>query len=295
MLQVTRYDYTPILGWSSSRYDKFRSCKRQYYYHYYGKYDPEYPRIQIDRLKKLTSIPLEIGSITHQVIVAVLERLLRSKSTIDADRFERFVERKTELACRSGEFFEAHYAEREQVLKEDLLPDVRQCLESLLSSDRFGWIRDRALAEGNEWLIEPPGYGEARLEGYKIYCKVDFLFLVDGRATILDWKTGKRHERKHRDQLLGYSVWAMSQLGVTPRKIHPFVAYLRPRYDEIGLRPTRKMLEDFSSRIIAETEQMYRFCSNYIQNVPLEKDAFPMVEQSAYCRYCSFKELCGRV
>lgn len=295
MLEVTRYDYTPILGWSSSRYDKFKSCKRQYYYHYYGKHDPEYPRIRINRLKKLTSVPLEIGSITHDVIVALLERLLKTKSRIDKDRFEDFVRRKTELVCRSGDFFEVYYADKEQVIKEDLLPAILECLGSLLDSERFEWIRDRALNEGNEWLIEPRGYGEARLEGYKIYCKVDFLFLVNGRATILDWKTGKRDESKHTSQLLGYSVWAMNQLGLPAEKIDSFVAYLRPEYEELGLRPTTERLRDFTRAMIDQTEQMYRFCTNYVENVPLEKEAFPLKAESAYCRYCNFKELCGRV
>ena len=40
-MKTEKFDYTPILGWSVTRYDKFLTCKRQYYYEYYGKYDPD--------------------------------------------------------------------------------------------------------------------------------------------------------------------------------------------------------------------------------------------------------------
>ena len=43
---ITRYEYSDILGWSVSRYDKFCLCRRQYYYDYYGKYDAEFPRFK---------------------------------------------------------------------------------------------------------------------------------------------------------------------------------------------------------------------------------------------------------
>jgi len=77
MVKIEKFDFTPILGWSITRYDMFTTCKRRYYYQYYAKYDPEIKRAKIDALKKLTSIPLEIGNIVHDTISAVLKRLLK--------------------------------------------------------------------------------------------------------------------------------------------------------------------------------------------------------------------------
>ena len=33
------YPFSRELGWSHSRYEKFATCRRQYWYSYYGKHD----------------------------------------------------------------------------------------------------------------------------------------------------------------------------------------------------------------------------------------------------------------
>ena len=197
MLKIRRYEFTPVLGWSISRYETFSNCKRLYYYQYYGKFDPDYPRVKIDLLKNLTSIPLEIGNIVHDTISAVLRRLLKSNNEIDRGRFQEFVEKVVIQNCRNKTFFEVYYSEVGSVKPVNLLPHIEVCLTTFLASPRFVWIRDKAIGSKHAWLIEPPGYGEARIEGMKVYCKVDFLFIVDGRIVILDWKTGKHDETKH--------------------------------------------------------------------------------------------------
>ena len=54
LLQIKKFPFTSILGWSVSRYDIFNNCKRQYYYFYYGKFDKEFPVSKINELKTLT-------------------------------------------------------------------------------------------------------------------------------------------------------------------------------------------------------------------------------------------------
>ena len=72
-----KYPFTPVLGWSVSRYDKFTTCKRQYYYDYYAKYDVEVPQQRIAFLRSLTSVPLEVGNLVHDTISTLLNRLRR--------------------------------------------------------------------------------------------------------------------------------------------------------------------------------------------------------------------------
>jgi hypothetical protein len=64
---MKKFVFSQKLGWSVSRYSLFETCKRQYYYNYYAKYDPEYPLKKILALKKMTSIPLEVGNIVHDI------------------------------------------------------------------------------------------------------------------------------------------------------------------------------------------------------------------------------------
>jgi hypothetical protein len=295
MLKMKRYDFTPILGWSVSRYDMFTTCKRLYYYQYYAKFDSDYPREKIDALKNLTSVPLEVGNIVHDTIATILKRLLKSENEIDRERFEVFVKRKVQQSCESKPFFEVYYAEMESVEPEDILPPINECLTTFLGSTRFDWIKDKAIGSKRDWLIEPPGYGEARIDGMKVYCKVDFLFIVNRKIVIMDWKTGKRDEKKHGKQLLGYSTWAAHHLNASASNIDSVIAYLRPSYEEVELSPSNSNIEDFAAKISAETQQMYAFCSDVEQNVPLEKETFPMTTQRGFCRYCNFKELCNRI
>lgn len=295
MLEVRQFRFTPILGWSASRYDTFQRCKRQYYYQYYGKHDPEIPRDRIDRLKGMTSVPLEVGSLVHDAIAAILNRLLKSGAPIDRQRFDGFVEKRTGLVCRGKTFSEVHYAEAEAVLPEDLLPAIRGCLETFLGSERYDWISTKARESRDEWLVEPPGFGEARLDGMKVYCKVDFLFIVDGRVVIVDWKTGKRDDEKHGKQMLGYGAWAMHHLGRPASDIDAIVAYLKPEYAEVRTQPTDEELREFVGRIRAETEEMYGYCHDVPENVPRAKESFPLTESTGLCRYCNFRELCDRI
>ena len=82
-MEMKRYAYTPVLGWSFSRYETFSNCKRKYFYNYYAKHDTVFDIKKILFLKKLTSIPLEIGNISHEVIEGVLKRLIKTTEPID--------------------------------------------------------------------------------------------------------------------------------------------------------------------------------------------------------------------
>ncbi len=295
MLEVHRFPYTAILGWSASRYDTYRRCKRQYYYQYYAKHDPELPRERVEKLKKLTSMPLEVGSIVHDTVAAILNRLLKSGAAIDRKRFDEFVEKRTALVCRGRTFSEVYYVEQEAVEPEDILPKIQACLETFLGSERYAWVVSKARENRDEWIVEPPGYGESRLDGMKVYCKVDFLFVVDDRVVILDWKTGKRDDEKYAKQMLGYGAWAMHHLNRPAADIDTYVAYLRPEYEELHVRPTEAQLTGFVERIRSETDEMYALCRDVPENLPVEKEAFPMTENENLCRFCNYRELCDRV
>jgi hypothetical protein len=266
-----------------------------YYYQYYAKFDPDYSRAKIDALKHLTSIPLEIGNIVHDVVSTVLRRLLKTNDDIARRRFQEFVERMVSEYCRNKTFFEVYYSKMDSVEPADVLPAINECLTTFLGGQRFQWIRDKAIHCKHDWLIEPPGYGEARIDGMKVYCKVDFLFMVDGRAVILDWKTGKRDEVKHGKQLVGYSTWAAHHLNLSAAEIDAVIAYLRPTYQEVKLSPSDGDLKEFAAQIRAETEEMYSFCGQVQENVPIAKESFPMTSRLGFCKYCNFKELCERI
>ena len=292
MQKTQRFPFTSILGWSLSRYSLFSICKRRYYYQYYAKFDPEISRPKIDFLKALTSVPLEIGVIVHNVIRALLLRLQSTQTAIDEDRFFDFARGAVAQSISDKLFSEMHYAVLEQIGQEELFPKIEGSLENLLRSDRYPWLINEVISTSDAWIIDPPGYGETRINDLKAYVKVDFLFPFEDLLYIMDWKTGKRELEKHRKQLVGYATWAATQFDVEPERIRPAIAYLQPEYEEIDQELNEFDLEGFAGNVKHETEEMYAYCREVQKNVPLEKSEFPLIEDQRICSHCNYRGIC---
>jgi hypothetical protein len=189
-ISLPSFPFTPQLGWSTTRSETFSACRRRYFYQYYGKFDPEIPLERILQLKGLSSIPMTVGTAVHDVLAALLQRLLRTAAPIDRERFGRHTERTLAELLRGQGLMESYYGQRPQPEATELLEPVQACLDRFLASERYAWVRDQLSADP-PWLIEPPGYGETRLRGQKIYAKVDVLIRVPGQTVILDWKSGR--------------------------------------------------------------------------------------------------------
>lgn len=292
---IRRFEYTPLLGWSISRYDTFKLCKRQYFYQYYAKHDMEFDTGKINTLKNLTSVPLEIGNIAHEVIKTLLERLQKTARPIERDRFLEYVERKTLEISKGKTFAEVYYKEADSIDPEtEILPRVRSALVNLIDGPRLDWLMEEAIETKDDWVIEPEGFGECRIDGQKAYCKVDFLFPVGDEIHIYDWKTGKRDDKKHGKQMRGYVTWAQFHYGVDYTKIKPTVAYLWPEYEERTVELNDFDIEDFADRIREETDEMYEYCVDVERNLPQPKKEFPKTDNLKICAWCNFRELCGR-
>ena len=290
---IEKFEYTPILGWSTSRYDTFKICQRQYFYNYYPKFDPEYSEYKIKELKSLTSIPLAIGIVTHDVIAKLLERFIQSEKAINRKRFLDYTENRMRQYCKQNKFSEVYYEEIEKINEKELLSSLQINLENLLNSGRFKWIKEKATKNKNNWIIEPPGYGEFRLEGMKTYCKVDFLFPFDEKTYIIDWKTGKEDRKKHDKQLMGYVCWASYHFKNKPENYLAISAYLSPTYREKELRFENYQIEDFIHTVQKETEEMHSFCEDVSENIPIGKENFKKTTHEKICNYCNFREICN--
>src|SRR3989339_1785793 len=106
---LKKFEYTEILGWSVSRYDKFSTCARQYYYDYYAKHDLEFTRERISALKAMTSLALEVGNVVHDTLKVLLERLLKSSAPVDTARFLEYARTMADEYCRTKTFSEVYY------------------------------------------------------------------------------------------------------------------------------------------------------------------------------------------
>jgi hypothetical protein len=294
MYKIKKFEYTPVLGWSLSRYDLFQICKRRYYYTYYAKYDCEYPLEKTSFLKEMTSVPLAVGNVSHAVVETLLGRLLKEEGRIDREKFFEYTGRTLERYCKTNTFREAYYKEVSEIDASIIEEAVTLCLTNFLNSNRMKWLREKAITTKKDWILEPPGYGETRIDGLKAYFKVDFLFPVDERVYIIDWKTGQPFEEKYRKQLLGYTGWASYHLDITPGNIVPIIAYLKPEYEEKEYEFNEYDIQAFFTSIKQETKEMYDYCDDVDENIPKPKTYFVMTDNTEICRNCNFRELCGR-
>lgn len=295
--KLRRFEFTDVLGWSYTRFSTFEECKRKYYYEYYRKHDLE-NRPRIDFLRELTTVPLEVGNVSHKLINRLLQRLQKTADEIDLEKFFEYAERRTAAICEEKTFEEVYFRDDDiDEIKRDVLHKVAAAMENFLKSDRLQWLFEEALVSKDDWFVEhddPKNFGECRIDNLKAFCKVDFMFPIGDELHIIDWKTGKSDYGKHSVQLHGYAGWANFQFGTEISKIKPTVAYLLPEYSEHSVELTVYDIDDFADRIRWQTEEMYKFCEIPETNFPKAKEAFAMTPHEAFCKYCKYRELCGR-
>jgi hypothetical protein len=297
--QLKTYPYSDVLGWSYSRYDTFTQCKRKYYYEYYRKQEPWADRPKIERLRNLTSVPLEIGVVAHKILQVLLRRLQKTFEPIDERKMLDYALRQTQITCGNKEFEDVYYKVINVIDPEtDVFPGLSEALLNFLHSHRMQWVLEEALVSKDDWIVEMSPehqYGECRIDGMKAYCKVDFMFPVEDEVHILDWKTGKEAYVKHRTQLNGYAGWANCQFGISFDRIKTTVAYLRPSYVEKSMQVNEYDIDDFSATVKSQSHEMYEYCSDPGLNVPKIKDAFAMTPVENFCKTCKYREICDRV
>ena len=290
-LKSETYAFTPMLGWSLSRYEVFDKCKRQYYYTYYSKFVTEVPHYKISQLRELTTVSLEIGNVVHDVMEAFLRRLQKDDSSIDQQRFFDYAHQKAKTYFSTKTFIEEYYS-LSNVNVDEACARIDTCLANFMKSPCCSWLYMKAMTNRENWMIEPSGYGETRLNGLKAYCKMDFLFPVDDIIYILDWKTGKKDAYKHSRQLVGYAAAASSNFSIPAETIFPKIVYLYPEFEEFEIAFKPADIDAFCQTVKAQTDEMLSYCADPAQNVPRAIDAFPKTPSPALCNYCDFRELC---
>jgi len=193
-------------SWSYSRHKNFVSCKRKYYYLYYGSWGgweagtAEEVR-KLYQLKKMTNLPMLVGDVVHRTINHSLGRLSGGSEFPVEDAKERVIalfrqawhESKykawQENASRNTNLFEHYYDEKpdkERLLQLKTL--MEDSIDGLYESDSYGFIK---FISTPHWLSREK-LESFEFEGTKIWVKLDFAARHDKRIYIYDWKTGKQ-------------------------------------------------------------------------------------------------------
>ena len=280
-------------SWSVSRHDTFATCRRKYFYSYYAAQDD--PEIQ--RLKKLSALPLWAGSVVHETI----EELLKTRGEIPSPDEQAAIVRaavhdrmlgnwkESEAGSLRFRLFEHEY--QVSVDPEDKKIVVGIVMRSLRNFFKSETLREAYAAGRTRWLtVEDLVTFE--VGGVSVYVRMDLAYRgPDGRVVIVDWKTGRGEGRFSEVQLAGYALYAAEQGWVQePEEIRTELAYLAiPRY--VRRSVDRKTLERARNFIAKSAGNMKSLLLDPVANLARLED-FPMIERPRICRRCNYRRLC---
>ena len=283
----------PAFSWSISRHDCFATCRRRYFYSYYAA--PEDPEIQ--RLKRLSALPLWTGSVVHETIEKVLRGFDHMPSDVEQEAIVRETVhsrmlsewRESEAGSVRFRLFEHEYDV--PVDPEDKKIAVGTVMRSLRNFFKSETLR-QAFAAGRERWLSLEDLVSFQVGETSVFLRMDLAYRQDdGRVVIVDWKTGRSEGRFNEIQLAGYALCAVEHGWVKePEELVTELAYLAvPRY--VRRSVDRAKLAHARSFIAKSAGTMKSLLLDSLANVGRLED-FAMIEKPRVCRRCNYRRLC---
>jgi len=300
-------DLENSFSWSKSRDDIFRSCRRRYFFNYYGSWggwDPSVDRRtrQIYILKNISSRHIWIGSIVHEFVQQLLDKIrygyevdlysllgnLRRTMRQDFERSENGnYTRYPKIDGRTYGLFEHEYnvfipnREWGQIFER-----AEMCLTNFFNSDTFRYIK----SIGTENWLQMERLQTFDFEGTPVYVKIDFALENNGDIFIFDWKTGKVRDVEMDIQLACYGLYAQEKWGVPAQKI--FCKRYNLYLDIVdNCEINDNVLQEAESYMRKSISSMKELLYDKDKNIAIEDD-FEMCSDEKICRDCNFKKVC---
>jgi len=279
-------------SWSVSRHDAFARCRRRYFYSYYAaNEDPE-----IQRLKKLSALPMWAGSVVHETI----ETVLKTRDTMPSpDEQEALIRaavhgqmltewRESEAGSLRFRLFEHEY--QVAVDPEDkkiLVGTVMRSLRNLFKSP----VLAEAFAAGRGQWLSLEDLVSFNVGSVPVFLRMDLAFRDgQGRVVIVDWKTGRGEGKFSEVQVAGYALYAAEQGWAAPEEIQTELAYIAiPRY--VRRSVDRRKLDHARNFIAKSAGNMKSLLFDPLANLARLED-YPMIDRPRVCQRCNFRRVC---
>ena len=290
-------------SWSFSRHRKFDTCKRQYFYHYYGswggwkRFADEFVQ-KLFLLKKMTTLPMLAGEVSHRMVSVVLEALKEGREMLmenaEAEVIQFF--KKAWRESKSGEWktgsksithlFEHYYDESptdDELLK---IKDVMiKSIRGFYFSDSFAFIKTLS---PREWLCKED-FDSFDFNSTRVWVKLDFAVKHGKRINIYDWKTGEKIS-ENETQLAVYALYAISKWGIDLKDLRLFDIYLKKQLP-VKVKVNKALINDAEDVMNQSIGEMRELLDDEFENQASIHN-FPMVENKPVCKRCFFKEIC---
>jgi hypothetical protein len=294
-LKQKKYPFSWEPGWSYSRMNTLRICLRLYWYDYYAKrFAPAGEKKKILELKELSKIPFELGNAVHQTIADVIGDLKAENCLLDREiareaavkMFDVLVSSKQLIETRLGIPFTAED-------REGAHDRIRTSIDTFYGSRWLALLEDTEPGSRGEWLVDPPGFGEFRLDGKKAYAKPDLVFEHSGRRYLLEWKSGNPHKEQNMTQVQAYMLYARDIMELDVRSTVGVVHYLtHPEEAPIVVEGGSLDLAAIKGKIWHEIGLIESLCEDVATNTPRSIGHFPKTDVPGYCRLCNYREMC---
>jgi len=279
-------------SWSVSRHDAFARCRRRYFYSYYAaNEDPE-----IQRLKKLSALPMWAGSVVHETI----ETVLKTRDTMPSpDEQEALIRaavhgqmltewRESEAGSLRFRLFEHEYQvavdpEDKKILVGTVMRSLRNFFKSPVLAEAFA-------AGRGQWL-SLEDLVSFNVGSVPVFLRMDLAFRDgQGRVVIVDWKTGRGEGKFSEVQVAGYALYAAEQGWAAPEEIQTELAYIAiPRY--VRRSVDRRKLDHARNFIAKSAGNMKSLLFDPLANLARLED-YPMIDRPRVCQRCNFRRLC---
>ena len=280
-------------SWSLSRHDTFSTCRRKYFYSYYASQDD--PEVQ--RLKKLSALPLWAGSVVHETI----ENLLKTRDALPSPEEQEALVRSAVHGQMLGEWRESEAGSLrfrlfEHEYQVPVEPEDKKIVVGIVMRSLRQFFRSEVLRElfavGRASWLTVEDLVSFHVGEVEVFLRMDVAYRdAQGRVVIVDWKTGRAAGRFNEVQLAAYALYASEQGWVADgQEIRTELAYLAQARSVRRAVDVRR-LDHARNFIVKSAGNMKALLVDPIENLARLED-FAMVERPAVCRRCNFRRLC---
>jgi hypothetical protein len=295
-------------AWSNSRVKTFRECAWQYYLTYFmswegwlGSAPQEKQRAYM--LKKMTNLPMFIGSVVHDTIELIISVGRESGNWMTLEQAQHDAvqalrkgwKQSKEKRWQGRPSTNVNLAEHfyQEKLDPNKLNEYKQkVLRSLKAFYDMPLFKVLQGLKKEDWLSLEDFQKFELNTGEEVTVKIDCGFRKD-KVYLLDWKTGRVSDNVI-DQLTTYSMYALKQGWATkPEDIVIIPVYLAA-YAELG--------EQATPHLEVTMQHMKRQASVIRGEYPLLTEAFenkdnphyfPHTDNSRACEKCFFRDMCS--
>ncbi len=300
-------------SWSKSRHERFKECRRAYYFQYYaawGGWESTAPRFtrELYTLKKLSNRFTWAGSVVHDSVRFALQATQHGRTVDGARQIERAhaaMQDDFAFSRRKGywnepgrkPFFGLLEHEYDEAVPNDAWKanweSAKAALEWFYGSR---WLELARELTATQWLeVDTTNFDSShfQLEGVRVFAIPDFAYReADGTAVIVDWKTGKAREG-YDDQLVAYALYLSVRYGLPIERMRAVLVYLNDGKEvEVSVAP--EAVEAFKARFRQSVEGMRALLFDQAKNVPLPEGTFELATDLMTCARCPFRRPCGR-